>query len=431
MLVLHAAVFAGDCVLWGEVPRDGAKPLAGTVARVSPFDAGGERLVAAVRAAGVDTRGCEHSVQELVAWMPSTRSAPVPSSALFGDGHEGNGRAPRHKVRLLPWEVTVLPLRPEVAVDLLSCPVAPRESLAPGVTAGADLRFFRAALRCAGALVARQCFLPGVHTDGASSSAWWQPVIGGQDAARVARLTEAMPASARALGADAAAPPAASAEAVLAAFLRMATDHLVRAALPANGQVAQGARGARGPGRRAPRFASAHDALLHALRSWDGELHLDPDQARALAREIEAWQRPLWTALRAPFRLCLRLEEPEPDQPEPEPAVGEMQPQGSEPDEPAPQARDPEPTPGPRPRRSALSPPWYLRLLLQATQDPSLLMPARDVWRGRGRVATVLARDEFDARAFLLEALGQAAASDERMRPVDEITSGRGVTRRG
>jgi hypothetical protein len=102
------------------------------------------------------------------------------------------------------------------------------------------------------------------------------------------------------------------------------------------------------------------------------------------------------TALRAPFRLCLRLEEPEPDQPAPEPAVGEMQPQGSEPHEPSPQARDPEPTPGRRARRSALSPPWYLRLLLQATQDPSLLMPARDVWRGRGRMAPVLARDEAE-----------------------------------
>src|SRR5262249_58958177 len=48
--------------------------------------------------------------------------------------------------------------------------------------------------------------------------------------------------------------------------------------------------------------------------------------------------------------------------------------------------------------------------VLQATDDPSLLVPVSEVWEARGRTAAVLRRGGFNPREYLLAALGQAAA---------------------
>ena len=83
-------------------------------------------------------------------------------------------------------------------------------------------------------------------------------------------------------------------------------------------------------------------------------------------------------AAAAPFRLCFRLEEPE---------AGD----GAEPGFRADGA-------------------WTVRYLLQAKDDPSLLIPAADAWAATGRAAAILRRDDFNHREYLLSALGQAAA---------------------
>src|SRR5262249_42073420 len=53
---------------------------------------------------------------------------------------------------------------------------------------------------------------------------------------------------------------------------------------------------------------------------------------------------------------------------------------------------------------------WTVRYLLQAQDDPSLLIPAANAWAPRGPNATLLKRAGFQPREFLLTALGQAAA---------------------
>jgi SNF2 family DNA or RNA helicase len=53
--------------------------------------------------------------------------------------------------------------------------------------------------------------------------------------------------------------------------------------------------------------------------------------------------------------------------------------------------------------------------LLQAADDPSLLVPAEEVWRARGRHAAVLRRPGFNAKEYLLRGLGQACGLSPRI----------------
>src|SRR5690606_3838552 len=53
--------------------------------------------------------------------------------------------------------------------------------------------------------------------------------------------------------------------------------------------------------------------------------------------------------------------------------------------------------------------PFTLRFLLQSPDDPSLLVPAAEVWTTRGRTLQKLGRAFRDPQESLLEALGRAA----------------------
>jgi SNF2 family DNA or RNA helicase len=255
-----------------------------------------------------------------------------------------------------------------------------RETLIPGVIVGKTLAFWTAVLRCAGALVARQQYLPGAGPGpaGKDYQARWEPVLAGADANRLATLAKAMPPAARALGRAADTPPTLPAATVLTAFLGTLVDHLVRSSQPSAAPVTLPA--GKRP-RKAPAFESVHDQWLHALRTPDGTLAGDGAELARLAEQVREWRRPIAVAAAAPFRLCFRLEEP-PDE------------NGEE---------------GDRPRRKKAAS-WYVRFLLQGVEDPSLLVPAEDVWTARGRRDAVLRRGSFNPREYLLATLGQASA---------------------
>jgi SNF2 family DNA or RNA helicase len=53
---------------------------------------------------------------------------------------------------------------------------------------------------------------------------------------------------------------------------------------------------------------------------------------------------------------------------------------------------------------------WQTRYLLQARDDPSLLIPVGEAWAPRGRTAGVFSSRGFQPREYLLTALGQAAS---------------------
>ena len=246
--------------------------------------------------------------------------------------------------------------------------------LTNGVGIGVDLAYWSQAVRFGAGLAGRQGFLPGTIHEADGARAAWVPLFIGADAERLARLSQSMPAAARALSdPNANEPPDQPAAAVLQTFVAAVVDSLVR---NANGAPEVAAPQVR---RKETAFDSMHDAWLSGLTSADGAVHGAPEQLGQLRAQVSEWLRPIALTASAPFRVCFRLEEPR------EPAGDQS--------EIAPTQQDG----------------WYLRYLLQSHENPSLLLPATAVWKtGRQRIPE-LERDGFNPRVFLLASLGQAS----------------------
>lgn len=379
MIILHAGFLDHRLLLWGESPAEAiARPALrlrrkakAVCPRASPLDAGPTELISALESAGVPVRGKRARAETAVVWLPTSRGVPVPSSPLVAEAPDRSAQS-----ALSPWTVTVLPLSLEEATALL-CMSVGKQTLAPGMVVGRDLAFWVRAMRFAGALVARQLFLPGLESRDGRFRALWEAVVAGEDRGRVTSLANDMPGVARALSREEApTPPAAAPLSILTAFLAGMVDHLVRFA---------GARPFTGPmvhrrgGKKGAEFASLHDQWLHALRSPDGTMEGEVAALAELAGQIRDWHRPIAVSASSPLRLCFRLEEP---------AEGGEERQA---------------------RRAATRDAWYVRYLLQPQDDPSLLLPARDAWTPTGRKASVLSRWDGGIQEYLLSALGQAA----------------------
>lgn len=368
MIVLHGGFLEDWLLLWGERPAaaEGGRRrgLGNTAPRPYVHEAGAAALMEALQAARVAFKPAARHIQDLTVWLPTRGEHPVPSSGLIGEPPES-----ATEDTLAPWSITAYPLLPEEVMDVL-CLCVGRRTLAPGVVVGQDLGYWTAALRFAGSLVARQQYLPGLTREEEEYRARWEPVWDGGDPEALTALARRMPPVARALGGpDLTAPPSISAVSCLKQFVAVVVDHLVRSA-------------AREPRQRAPRrggrqrtFVSVHDAWMNALSSPDGTVHGEPEELARLAAQIAEWRRPLAVSATSPVRLCFRLEEPEQRV-----------------------------TPVPQPEGM-----WYVHYLLQAREDPSLLIPVEQAWKGGRRRIPVLGGDTSRLGEYLLSALGQAA----------------------
>ncbi|WP_437971303.1 DEAD/DEAH box helicase [Sorangium sp. So ce260] len=226
-------------------------------------------------------------------------------------------------------------------------------------------------------LVVRERVVPRVTAAGAAERAearWAASLAAPEDAARVAALARAMPPAAHAVPAGAqatpdreerrggggrpgaaAAPEVWSAEALLRAFLDAVADALARGSATNR---------PRAPSR--PAHAPWEHRLVLALTGAQPAFATEGLAERALLADLDAWVRPALGTCDA-LRACFRLELPEGDRG------------------------------------------FVLRFLLQATDDPSLLVPAADVWKARGRTLKALGRAFSDPQEALLGALGAAA----------------------
>ncbi len=382
MIILHAGYCDGRLILWAESPPDGrprARRRPGRPPKVprpqpSPYDAGAAALAAALTEGGTGLTLDWQQAATAVAWLPSTGGRPAATNALVDEAPD-----PAAEMGLAPWRVTAF--TPPVGDWMtLLCVCVGKQTLAPGIVVGYDLRYWATAMRLGGALVARQQFLPGISERRGAYCARWEPLFLGPDADRLTKLAQAMPPVCRSLAADRASAPDTPAATVLTEFLGEVVDHLVRSASappPMPGAVV-GRRVTRSTrqARKSLQFDSLHDAWLHGLGSADGMLDGDPRALAEFAAQVRAWQRPVALGTAPPFRLCFRLDEP-----------------GLETEE--------EFRPGPGV--------WQVRYLLQAADDPSLLIPAGDAWRAKGQKARLLKRGAFNAREYLLSSLGQAS----------------------
>ena len=371
MIILHAATRGDKLLVWGEAPTGAARPRAGRrsrtkgpAARRYPYDAGAVILCSALHTAVPGLKPGAKRAEQVVLWLPTRGDVPLASSALIAE--PSDARLPQ---RLAPWRVTGLQLEMDEVIELL-CACMRKQALAPGVVVGCDLGCWATALRFAGSVIARERYLPGVMQSQGVYYARWEPVIEGPDARRLAALVQQMPAASRALSDDNGSPPQLAPSAIVNAVVAGMVDRLVRRGTGA--EVSAGHEKKK-TAHATERFASVHDHWLHALRTADGAMGGDPAALAHFAAQVREWQRPITLATTSPLRLCFRLEDPdEPEHAEKDAADG------------------------------ASGGAWHVRYLLQAADDPSLLIQVADAWRGRrgaeapwrrsARVSPVLAR---------------------------------------
>jgi hypothetical protein len=211
-------------------------------------------------------------------------------------------------------------------------------------------------------LVARERVVPTISRRAGQIEARWAAALAAtEDATRVAAIARSM-------------PPAAHAVPVAAEGARevWAPDALVRAFLDALvDAMVRSARG--GPElplvKRAKRTngGGGWERWQTALSSNDASFGKDDFGERRVAQELSRWSQPLLGA-RDRLRACFRFELPE----------GQSQ-------------------------------AFVLRFLLQSPDDPSLLVPASEVWSTGGRSLEKLGRAFRDPQESLLEALARAA----------------------
>ncbi|NTU82579.1 MAG: DEAD/DEAH box helicase [Chloroflexales bacterium] len=287
--------------------------------------------------------------RDLTIWLPSAGGAPLPLREQRAAGAELPAGAPA----LAPWRVRGLLLEPGQAIEALLALGEQRD-------AGSDLRAWRTASLLALELVAGQQILPALVREGQRLRAAWQPRPAPDTVRKLAALARALPPLCRAVTDDPAAAPAP--RALVDAFLAAASDALARTLAAADQATAEKIARWRQPG------ATPGGAWLAALLGPDPALVLQGRPADGLYVAWQAWAGQEHVAGDESFRITFRLEAPA--------------------DERA---------------------PWALSYLLQATDDPSLLVPATQIWRERGQLFSYLDRRFAHPQERMLRGLGFAA----------------------
>jgi superfamily II DNA or RNA helicase len=209
-------------------------------------------------------------------------------------------------------------------------------------------------------LVSRGRVLPALVRDQTGAAARWRPFLQGHDVMAAQSFTRAMPPVCRAE------PGHDDPHELFTAALAALADAAAREALADGGppDLVPPRRG------RRPSRLPAAEAWLTALTSPDGRLDADPAELAELARALRPWDEE-GTGLTGPARVTFRLTEDEDSERESAPGSGQ----------------------------------WRLDFLLQATADPSLLVPAAQVWAGDGSLYRWLSRPH----ELLLGQLGRAS----------------------
>ena len=367
MRILHgtwlgddAAERAGTFALWAET----SETRAGASARQHPFAMTTRDLQSVLKELSSGNPPERNATKSSVAlWLPSTRSAPQPSLEILSNDVGGIAQG---SVTLAKWRADALIIAPRDTLDLLvSLPAS--DETPHGIKIGSDLRYWQVVAKFAFELLARQRLKPTLEKKDERFFARWQPLVNQPDEqARLTRLVRAMPPICRAVSSNdkAAKVPAISPRELLDDFIATSIDAFARENVDF-GRVIE-------PNTIAEQW-------LNAL--WDRKSILEgsPANLAAFYEQYRAWAEPVGTQGGDTFRICFRLDPP--------------------------QAADHEGIVAPK----AHARDWSLRYLLQANDDPSLLVPADAVWRERGSALKFLNR-KFDApQEHLLAGLGLAS----------------------
>jgi SNF2-related domain/SNF2 Helicase protein/Helicase conserved C-terminal domain len=276
---------------------------------------------------------------------------------------ESGREPPRGRQALAAWRVPALVFEPQAAAEVLAVLDRRGESY-PDLVPGATLAYLAVTARFAADLAARGRVLPALVAEEGGYAARWRPVLAAADAQRARELAAAMPPLCRAAidaptAAPASAPTAgADAGALLADALEAFADWTARARLQA--PLLPARRG------RPPSRIDLPERTVAALTGPDARVRVetgeDEAEAASLAGALAEWLASAQLPV-GPVRTCFRLVEPAvpaqasdlPDAPD----VGETS-------------------------ADSMADDWRVEFALQSAEDPSLMLPAPDVWAGAG-----------------------------------------------
>ena len=339
MLVVHGVWAYGALYAWAEdsalpaqfPPKPGRPSRA---PRLHPFAAAADTLAAALSAVpGLADLLSEVVEDELTLRLPSAPGGPLAAPELIRPA-AADPPTPARAPVLAAWRVPALAVTPWLAGPLL----AALDGLPPGeLTAGAEAGYLTAAARFAADLAARGRVLPALVAEDDGYAARWRPVLAATDARHARALAAAMPPAVRATGDTAPGP-------LLAGLIDALADAAVRARLP--GPVLPARKG------RRPARTEVSERMLLALAGRRALVELadakDERDAAALSAACADWLAEAAVPASA-VRTCFRLVEP------PGPEDGATQDPGAD---------------------------WQVEFALQSVDDPSLMLPAAEVWAG-------------------------------------------------
>lgn len=335
--------------IWGEDAQLLGRAVRKAKIPAHPFQAG---IADLQRVTAQFVPPAEPLEQEQIIWLPSVADRPTPLRELRNAG----GDVPAGEASLAAWRVRGLAFTAQTATGLLL-------KLEESDTLGSDLLAWRVAARLVVELVVGEQFLPALERDGRLLRAYWRPRPLAATARSLARLAGALPPLCRAVVSDH--TRAVPAQTLLDDFVDACVDQLVRDLGRAqNTPVTSIERWQR-------QIGAAGAAWLAALFSDERLVMLDGRAADELFQAWRSWFAQDHVAGDEQFRITFRLEEPSAGQP---------------------QQAD-----------------WTLRFFLQATDDPSLLVPAGELWRERSAMFQYLDRRFAHPQERLLRGLGFAA----------------------
>jgi superfamily II DNA or RNA helicase len=397
MLVIHGIWAYGALSLWAEDSEGPARvqPRSGRPSRAPrphPFAGSVDTLADVLAdlvgpAADLVLKAIE---DELTLRLPATADGPLASPALI---REDRPVRPAARAGLAAWRVPALTFEPGAALDLLGALGEPGAGSSRAVLGG-SVAYLAALARQAADLTARGRVLPALTADeDGGYTARWRAVLSGADAQRARDLAVAMPPLCRAL--DGASVPSA----------QLLTD-----ALDALADAAARARLGRAPGfallparrGRRPTRVPVAERWAAALAGADAQVPVTTPQDEAeavdLAAALDQWRAAAQVPA-GPVRTCFRLVEPE----------------AADPDTLAVSAAQ------------ATSDAWTVEFALQSTDDPSLLLPAADIWSGAaagGWAAAGIRHPEEDLLAGLGTASRLFAELDQGLRSAAPVAVG-------
>ncbi|MGB7873064.1 MAG: DEAD/DEAH box helicase [Anaerolineales bacterium] len=278
--------------------------------------------------------------------LPAVKGIPLPSPSLIH-----NWNIETENPVLAPFIVDGIWMPPADALPVLLAYSPSRPDPGASYGPGTCFRYWNMAAALVLETIAAHKLVPVIDGEDAR----WLPVLDSpRDAQRFSQLEAAMPTICRAEPTEEG--EHLSPRLLLTSFLNIFCDSLAREW----GKAA------------APKFHRSDDdpayRWLEALFSENPRIQLSPNQLQNLASSHKAWMRNLHVAGDAAFRVTFRLEAP-----------------------------------------SLQEQPWQLHYLIQAKDDPSLLIPAGEVWKKTRGALTHLGHRFEQPQEKLLAGLGYAA----------------------